>query len=203
MIIVGITGSIGMGKTTVASMLRVLCIPVFDSDKKVKNILEKNHKVIEKINNIWPEAVHISECQKIINKLALSDIIFNNIKNKKKLEKIIHPIVQKERNLFLKKHKDSKIVALDVPLLYETGSNKICDYVFLVNTSLEIQKKRVLSRENMTETKFDLINNSQWDFKRKKKKHPYVVNTSFGIIFSFFIILYYLLIVIICGKKND
>ena len=203
MIIIGVTGSIGMGKTTVASMLRILCIPVFDSDKNVKNILEKDHKVIEKINNIWPETVYILECQKTINKLALSDIIFKDKRNKKKLEQIIHPIVQNERNLFLKKHGDSRIVALDVPLLYETGTDKICDYVFLVNTSLEIQKQRVLSRENMTETKFDLINNSQWDFKRKKKERPYVVNTSFGRIFSFFIILYYLLIVIICGKKND
>ena len=87
MIIVGVTGSIGMGKTTVASMLRILCIPVFDSDKNVKIILEKNHKVIEKINNIWPETVHNLECQKKINKLALSDIIFNDIKNKKKIRK--------------------------------------------------------------------------------------------------------------------
>ena len=70
MIIVGVTGSIGMGKTTVASMLRILCIPVFDSDKNVKIILEKNHKVIEKINNIWPETVHNLECQKKIRATA-------------------------------------------------------------------------------------------------------------------------------------
>ena len=132
--------------------------------------MDKNYEVIDKIYKTWPETIYISKCKKIVNKTVLSDIIFNDIESKNKLEKIIHPIVEKERNLFLKKHKHFSIVGLDVPLLYETGADKICDYVFLVNTSKRIQKKRVLSRENMTETKFDLINNSQWDFKKKKKR---------------------------------
>ena len=201
MIIIGVTGSIGMGKTTVSSMLRFLQIPVFDSDKKVKEILEKNYDVIGKIHKIWPETIHISERQKFVNKVALSDIIFNDISSKKKLEEILHPIVQNERKLFLKKHKSNNIVGIDVPLLYETGTNKLCDYIFLVNTSKEIQKKRVLSRKNMTETKFNLINNSQWDFKRKKKEQPLIIDTSFGKIYSFFVVIIYLLKIIIYGKK--
>ena len=202
MIIIGITGSIGMGKTTVSCMLRFMNIPVFDSDKKVKNILEKNYEVIDKIYKTWPETIYISKCKKIVNKTVLSDIIFNDIESKNKLEKIIHPIVENERNIFLKKHKHFSIVGLDVPLLYETGVDKICDYVFLVNTSKRIQKKRVLSRENMTETKFDLINNSQWDYKKKKKEHPWIVSTSFGRVFSFFVILIYLFKIVIFRKKN-
>ena len=202
MIIIGITGSIGMGKTTVSCMLRFMKIPVFDSDKKVKNILDKNYEVIDKIYKTWPETIYISKCKKIVNKTVLSDIIFNDIESKNKLEKIIHPIVENERNIFLKKHKHFSIVGLDVPLLYETGADKICDYVFLVNTSKGIQKKRVLSRENMTESKFDLINNSQWDFEKKKKENPLIVNTSFGKAFSFFIILVYLMKIIIIGKNE-
>ena len=84
------------------------------------------------------------------------------------LESIIHPIVEKERKLFLIKNKLAKLVGLDVPLLYETSTDKTCDYVFLVNTSKKKQKRRVLKRLNMTEEKFNLINNSQWKFEKKK-----------------------------------
>ena len=82
MIIIGITGSIGMGKTTVSCMLRFMNIPVFDSDKKVKNILDKNYEVIDKIYKTWPETIYISKCKKIVNKTVLSDIIFNDIESK-------------------------------------------------------------------------------------------------------------------------
>ena len=103
MIIIGITGSIGMGKTTVSKMLRILKIPVFDSDKKVKEILEKNYDIIEKISKIWPESVSFNQKQKKINKDVLSNKIFESKKERKKLEKIIHPLVKKERTSFLKK----------------------------------------------------------------------------------------------------
>ena len=117
MIIIGITGSIGMGKTTVSKMFRILQIPVFDSDKKVKEILEKNHNVIEKILTTWPDAVSSFQIQKSINKEVLGDKIFKNKNERKKLEKIIHPIVKKERNIFLKNNENSAMVGLDVPLL--------------------------------------------------------------------------------------
>ena len=202
MIIIGVTGSIGMGKTTVSSMLRFMNIPVFDSDREVKIILEKNYEIIEKIYKIWPKTIYFSERQKIVDKSVLSDIIFNDPGSRKKLEDIIHPIIKNERDIFLKKHDSSNIVGLDVPLLYETGTDKMCDYIFLVNTSKKIQKKRVLSRKNMTENKFNLINNTQWDFERKKKENPLIVNTSFGKAFSFFIILVYLMKIIIIGKNE-
>ena len=108
MIIIGITGSIGMGKTTVSKMLEILKIPIFDSDKKVKEILEKNSKVIKKIIKTWPDTVS---------------------KNQK--------LVKKERELFLKNFKQHSKVGLDIPLLYETGMDEKCDYVFLVNTTME------------------------------------------------------------------
>ncbi len=202
MIIIGVTGSIGMGKTTVSSMLRFMNIPIFDSDREVKIILEKNFEIIETIYKIWPKTIYFSERQKIVDKSVLSDIIFNDPGSRKKLEDIIHPIIKNERDIFLKKHDSSNIVGLDVPLLYETGTDKMCDYIFLVNTSKKIQKKRVLSRKNMTENKFNLINNTQWDFERKKKENPLIVNTSFGKAFSFFIILVYLMKIIIIGKNE-
>ena len=170
MLIIGITGSIGMGKTTVSKMLEILKIPVFDSDKKVKEILEKNRKVIKEILKTWPDTILKNQKKAKIDKVALSNKIFKNNRDRRKLENIIHPIVNKEKHQFLKNFKKHKVVGLDIPLLYETGSDKKCDYIFLVNTTKKNQKKRVLMRPNMTEEKFELINNSKWSFKKKKLK---------------------------------
>lgn len=200
MIIIGITGSIGMGKTTVSKMLRFLKIPVFDSDKKVKEILEKNYDVIEKISEIWPDSVLFYQKQKKINKNILSNKIFESKIERKKLERIIHPIVKKERTSFLKKYKKYFVVGLDIPLLYETRMDKICDYIFLVNTTKKIQRKRVLMRPNMTEKKYELINNSQWSYEKKKNKKPLIINTSFGKLITFIIVIFYLLVIKLKGK---
>ena len=200
MIIIGITGSIGMGKTTVSNMLRILKIPVFDSDRAVKEILEKNDDIIEKISKIWPESVLFYQKQKKINKNVLSNKIFESNNERKKLEKIIHPLVKKERTSFLKKSEKFFIVGLDIPLLYETGMDKECDYIFLVHTTKKNQKRRVLIRPNMTEKKFELINKSQWSFEKKKKEKPYIINTSYGKLITFFVVIFYLLKIKFRGK---
>ena len=193
MIIIGITGSIGTGKTTVSKMLNILNIPVFDSDKKVKEILDKNHLVIKNISKIWPDVISTNQIQRKINKVDLGNKIFKNKKERKKLEDIIHPLVEKERNTFLQNSRTFRIVGLDIPLLYEIGMDKKCDYVFLMYTSKKIQKNRVLMRPNMTEKKFELINNAQWSFEKKAKRKPFIINTSFGKIITFILVLYYLL----------
>ena len=203
MIIIGITGSIGMGKTTVSNMFRILKIPVFDSDQKVKEILEKNNDVIEKISKLWPDTISLYKKEKKLNKVLLGNKIFESEKEKRKLEKIIHPLVKKERNTFFEKSEKSSIIGLDIPLLYETGENKNCDYIFLVNTKKEIQKRRVLRRPNMNEKKFELINNSQWPFEKKIKENPFIISTSFGKTITFIIVLFYLFRIKIKGKKND
>ena len=203
MIIIGITGSIGMGKTTVSNMFRILKIPVFDSDQKVKEILEKNNDVIEKISKLWPDTISLYKKEKKLNKVLLGNKIFESEKEKRKLEKIIHPLVKKERNTFFEKSEKSSIIGLDIPLLYETGENKNCDYIFLVNTKKEIQKRRVLRRPNMNEKKFELINKSQWPFEKKIKENPFIISTSFGKTITFIIVMFYLFRIKIKGKKND
>lgn len=202
--IIGVTGSIGMGKTTISSMLRLVGIPIFDSDEYVRTILEENKCVIEKIFKLWPDTVSILQKKKKINKLLLSEKVFKSRKNRKILENIIHPIVQKQRDIFIHNHKKSKIIGLDVPLLYETGTDKICDYIFLVNALKKIQRKRVLARPNMTEEKFKQINNAQWTFEQKKKMKPFIINTSYGKLLSFITVVKYLLIILISRKtKHD
>ena len=201
MLIIGITGSIGMGKTTVSKMLEMLKIPVFDSDQKVKRILEDNRIVIKKILKTWPDTISKNRKKAKIDKVALSNKIFKNNKDRVKLENIIHPIVNKEKDQFLKNFKKNRIVGLDIPLLYETGADKQCDYIFLVNTTKKIQKKRVLMRPNMTEEKFELINDSQWSFKKKNlNSRPIIINTSFGKTVTFLIVIFHLFKITFNGK---
>jgi dephospho-CoA kinase len=101
---------------------------------------------------------HINQGKEVINKSKLSEYVFKDVKCKRKLESIIHPLIHENREEFLRKYSSKNvIVAMDVPLLYETGINKICNYIFLALTSKENQKKRVLKRPNMTEKKFLLI----------------------------------------------
>ncbi len=204
MIIIGITGSIGMGKTTISSMLNFWNIPIFDSDKEVKNIIEKNKLVIDKIYGIWPDVVLLELGQKKINKFALRNKIFEYKNNRKLLEKIIHPIVKEKRIEFIQEYYQSKIVGLDVPLLYETKTNEICDFIFLVNTTKKKQLKRVLKRPGMTKEIFELINDAQWPYEKKKGMKPFIVDTSFGKLFSFLQVLVYLVIIFTIRKdKHD
>jgi dephospho-CoA kinase len=181
MIIIGITGSIGMGKSTIASMLKFFGIPIHDSDLVVKELIETNSLVLKKIKKNWPDVIDITDSKEVINKGKLSEIIFNDIKCKENLEKIIHPLVNKKRKMFLKKYEFKKnIVGMDVPLLYETGLNKICNYILLALTSETNQEKRVLKRKNMTKEKFILIKKNQWSDEMKKEQKPYIINTTYG-----------------------
>ena len=201
MIIIGITGSIGMGKSTIASMLKFFGIPIHESDLVVKELIETNSLVLKKIKKNWPDVIDITDSKEVINKGKLSEIIFNDIKCKENLEKIIHPLVNKKRKMFLKKYEFKKnIVGMDVPLLYETGLNKICNYILLALTSDTNQEKRVLKRKNMTMEKFISIKENQWSDEMKKEQKPYIINTSYGKILVF-ILLTFLLSIIFFKEK--
>ena len=201
MIIIGITGSIGMGKSTIASLLKFFDIPIHDSDLVVKLLIETNSLVLKKIKKNWPEVIDIIDSKEVINKGKLSEIIFNDTKCKETLEKIIHPLVHKNRKIFLKKYEFKKnFVGMDIPLLYETGLNKICNYVFLALTSEKNQAKRVLKRKNMTAEKFISIKENQWSDEKKKEQKPYIINTTYGKILVF-ILLTFLLFTIFFKEK--
>ena len=117
------------------------------------------------------------------------------------MENIIYPLVHKNREEFLQKHSNKKfIIAMDVPLLYETGLNKICNYIFLALTSEKNQKKRVLKRSNMTEKKFFLIKKNQWSDEMKISQYPYIINTSFGKAITFVLITFFLISIIFKEK---
>ena len=201
MIIIGITGSIGMGKSTIASMLKCLSIPIHDSDKVVKLLIEKNVLIKDKIKKKWPSCIIYNKKKEKINKEELSKIIFNSNKEKKELENLIHPYVVESRNSFIKKNKNKMIIGIDVPLLYETRTDKICNYIFLASASKEVQKNRVLKRSNMNIEKFNKINNSQLSNIEKKKKNPIIIPTGYGKIITFVTVILNLSWIIIKTKS--
>ena len=200
MIIIGITGSIGMGKSTIALMLKFFGIPIHDSDRTVKKLLEKDF-IIDIIKKKWPTCIINHEKKNKINKEKLSKIIFDNVKERKKLENLIHPYIIKKRNSFIRKNKNKRIIGIDVPLLYETRTDKICNYIFLASASDEIQKKRVLKRANMNTEKFNKINNNQLSNFEKKKKYPIIIPTGYGKIITYIIVILNLLLIIIRTKS--
>ena len=197
MVIIGITGSIGMGKTTVAKILNFCKIPIFDADEEVKKILDNNLSIINKIKSNWPECVYLQNNKEIIDKKKIGKIIFNNTKEKEKIEKIIHPIINKKRNIFLQEKKKEKfrLVGLDIPLLYETKTNKICNYILLASASELTQKHRVLKRDGMTIDKFNKINKNQLSDGFKRKQKPIIITTEFGKIITFISVIYYLILI--------
>jgi dephospho-CoA kinase len=203
--IIGITGSIGMGKSTISSMLTKLRIPVFDSDKQVSKVLENNSKIITKISLKWPHAVITNNRHKSVNKKALGDIIFSNVSDKIFLEKLIHPILHQERDLFIQQNINHSLIALDVPLLFETKLHKICDFILLANAKNEIQMSRVLKRKNMTHEKFDLIKKNQLSNEERKKlsSNIFVVSTNYGKLISFIIILGCLFKILFLTRKGN
>ena len=145
MILIGITGIIGSGKTLALNFFREKKITVFSADEEVKKILEK--KIVkDKIYKKFPSAFLRKKIDK--NKLAL--IVFSDKKKLNFLEKIIHPLVKQKKKNFLNKNKKKKIIVMEIPIIFEKKSKKNYDCIILMNTNKKIQHQRVMKRKNMT-----------------------------------------------------
>ena len=177
MIVIGLTGSIGMGKTTVAGMLEEMNCPVHNADRAVHEALQFNQDIISQISSLFPGAV----CQEngSIQRELLGKIIFNDHEKRMKLEAILHPIVRQSQDQFVQLQKENglKVVVLDIPLLFETGAQERVDHVLVVSAPLEMQRQRVLKRSNMSEEKFNAILKIQMSDKEKRKLADFVIPT--------------------------
>ncbi len=173
--VLGLTGNIGTGKSTVAKMFARQGAAVFDADKKVHEFLLPEGKAYKKIAKQFSESL---QGKKLCHQ-KLGEIIFKDPKKRKKLEDILHPLVWQERDAFVKKAKRSgvKAVILEIPLLFETGEEKKCDATICVTASALTQKQRVLRRKNMTAQKLKRIKNAQWPEREKKKKADFIIST--------------------------
>ena len=177
MIIVGLTGSVASGKSTVAGWMRELGIAVHDSDAVVHSLLASNGQaVMETISTFGPD---IGAPDGSIDRKKLGRHVFANPADRKKLESILHPLVRDHRDQFLRDQQrlGTQIVVLDVPLLFETGGDGLCDYVIVVHASADTIRSRALSRPGMTAGKLLGILASQMPDSQKCQRADFVLDT--------------------------
>ncbi|MDZ7927309.1 MAG: dephospho-CoA kinase [Agrobacterium sp.] len=177
MIVIGLTGSIGMGKTTTAKLFAEEGVPVLDSDAVVHDLYRGDAvPMIE-------AAFAGTTISGTVDRLALGNILRENPANFGKLEAIVHPLVRERQDAFLGKAKaeHQNFAVLDIPLLFETGAETRVDKTVVVSCAPEIQRQRVLSRPGMTEEKFDMILARQMPDAEKRRRADFILDSGNGV----------------------
>jgi dephospho-CoA kinase len=179
MIVLGLTGSIGMGKSAAAAALRRLGVPVFDADRAVHRLLAPGGAAVARITAAFPGA---GDAAGGIDRRRLGERVFGDRAALARLEAILHPMVAAEEKRFVARARarHTPIVVLDVPLLFESGGARRCDYVLVVSAPLFLQRQRVLRRPGMTEARFAAILDQQMPDAEKRRRADFVVPTGLG-----------------------
>jgi dephospho-CoA kinase len=172
-LVLGLTGSIGMGKSTVARMFADEGVPVFDADAAVHALQGPSGRVVAAIEARFPDSTGIQG----VNRTALAEAVFGDPAALKALEAIVHPAVAEDRAAFLADNADAPLVVLDVPLLFEAGGWQTVDKVAVVSAPADIQRARVLSRPGMTEARFAAILAKQMPDAEKRARAHVVIPT--------------------------
>jgi dephospho-CoA kinase len=177
--IVGLTGSIGMGKSTVAGMLRDLGVPVFDADAAVHELYARGGAGAAAIAAVWPDAV----VDGAVDRARLSAHLMGNPDAFAQLNAIVHPLVREKEIAFrtASEAAGAKIFVVDVPLLFETGGQKRFDTILVVSAPAEVQQARVLARPGMTPEKFAMILGKQVPDADKRAGADHVIDTGVGL----------------------
>jgi dephospho-CoA kinase len=172
--IVGLTGSIGMGKSTVAAMLRKAGIPLFDADAEVRRLQGPGGALLTAIEALHPGTTGPSG----VDRVALGAAVFGDRAALRKLEALIHPAVGRARNRFLRRYRSRPIVVLDIPLLFENHRHhRKLGAIVVVSAAAWQQRKRVLARPGMTPAKFARIRRLQVPDAKKRRFADFVVST--------------------------
>lgn len=179
MIIVGLTGSIGMGKSTVAKMFVEEGAPVFDSDAAVHALYAPGGAAVAPVEAAFPGVTKDGA----IDREALSKRVLGDAAAIKQLEQIVHPLVRQAQMHFLQSNRDAgtPVVVLDIPLLFEGGGAALVDKTVVVSAPAEAQRKRVLARPGMTAEKFESILARQVPDAEKRARADFVIDTGVGL----------------------
>ena len=182
-LLIGLTGSIGMGKSETAKMFAKLGVPVYDSDAAVHALYEPGGAAVAGIAKAFPGAVHKGR----VDRARLSALLAETSDGFKTLEAIVHPLVAESQRAFLAKAAGdgADMVVLDIPLLFETGGHARMDAVVVVSAPQEVQRARVLARPGMTAEKLDRILSRQTPDAEKRAKAHYMVETDRGLDHAF------------------
>jgi dephospho-CoA kinase len=181
--LVGLTGSIGMGKSETAKMFAHLGIPVYDADAAVHRLYEPGGAAVPAIAEAFPGTVSNGR----VDRAALTRQLASDKDGFKKLEAIVHPLVGNEQRDFLQQAAEAgaELVVLDIPLLFETGGQARVDAVVVVSAPHHVQRERVLARPGMTPDKLDHILSRQVPDAEKRAKAHFVVETEYGLDHAF------------------
>ncbi len=183
MIVIGLTGSIGMGKSTVGRQFALLGAKVASADAFVHQLMEQDKKLIAEVEKNFPSAI----INQKIDRQKLGKVVFSDSEKRKILEHIIHPKVVELEEKFVRRQKllGTKLLVLDIPLLFETVAEGRVDYTIVVTAPAFIQRQRVLKRKNMTQEKFEKIVASQMPDYEKRLRADFIIDTGLGKAHSF------------------
>jgi dephospho-CoA kinase len=173
MIRIGLTGSIGMGKSSVSAMFACAGVPVFDADAEVHRLQGPGGALVSRIEARFPG----STGPRGVDRQKLGAMVLGKPEDLRALEHIIHPAVYRARQAFLRKHRSRALVVLDIPLLFEKGGSKQADRIVVVSAPLWMQRKRVLARPGMTRAKFARIKALQTPDHVKRARADVVIET--------------------------
>lgn len=173
MIVLGLTGSIGMGKSTVAAMFADEGVPVFDADAEVHKLQGPGGRLVAAIEAAFPDTTGPGG----VDRTALGEAVFGNPRAFKRLEDIVHPAVAAERQRFLDANRGRPLVVLDIPLLFEAGGWRQVDKIAVVSAPAAIQRARVLARPGMSVERFESILARQMPDAEKRERADFVIPT--------------------------
>ena len=182
MIILGLTGSIGMGKSATATLFRDEGVPVYDADAAVHQLYQDGGAAVEPVEAAFP-GVKVGGA---IDRNLLRERVLNDPAAMKRLEGIVHPLAGEAQRKFrdAAEKAGAAFVVLDIPLLFETGGFAYCDYVLVVSAPARVQRERVLSRPGMTEETFEAILSRQTPDAEKRAKADFILSTAHGFEFA-------------------
>ena len=171
--LLGLTGGIGMGKTTTAAMIADRGVPVWDADAAVHRLYAAGGAAVGPVGQLFPSALSADGIDRPVLKRLLAD----DPSALGRLEAVVHPLVAADRTAFVRDHGDAPILLLDIPLLYETGADAQMDGVAVVSAPAALQRARVLSRPGMTESMLDLILGRQMPDAEKRARADWIIPT--------------------------
>jgi dephospho-CoA kinase len=170
---IALTGSIGMGKSTVAKMFEAAGLPVFDADAAVRQLQGPGGALVSKIGELFPGCVRAGT----LDRGCLAQIVLEDRTKLAALEAIVHPAVREWRQAFIDRHAGAPALMFEIPLLFETGSEKDFDKVIVVSTPPGVQRARVLQRQGMTDAMLDSILARQMPDEEKRRRADFVIDT--------------------------
>jgi dephospho-CoA kinase len=173
MIRVALTGSIGMGKSTVAKMFERAGVPVFNADAVVHRLQAPGGGLVEKIGELFPGCVRCGT----LDRECLAEIVLADRDRLAALERIVHPAVREARDEFIAQHKDAPVLVFEIPLLFETGGETDFDKIVVVSAPADVQRSRVLERTGMSLAKLNAILARQMPDAEKRRLADFVVDT--------------------------